>query len=572
MKNKLVALILVLIMALPLLSACQSNPAATVNPTIAATSANITSAAATTADATATAAVTEPAAGDSGIAPYGKYAKEVKVTMSLTSSSDWDKASTSGITLQKNLYSDYLKNTFNVVIDYVWSSPSDSYNQKVSLVIASGDVPDIMGVGKQEQIIQLQEAGMLADLTTSYETTAAPYIKAFYDSYGDRKFTTATFDGKLMAVPGLTPGYQHSFTWIRKDWLDKFGLSAPKTMDDLTNIAKTFIAKKAGGEGTIGFPLNNFVAGNYNSYANMDPLFASLGSSPRQWLKNAAGDYYYGTVAPETKTALAKVRDMYASGLIDQGFAARTSDDINAQLLSGKSGIFFGPWWMPDWPLGAAISNNAKADWQPYLAPLDSNGDFYALQQNPHASWSAVNAKCANPEVVWKLLNLSWSRGTIKELTDIRNITYKKENLGMPWQVVDMVQWSDAIPREYKVLQAAIDAKSSAGLAPEPLSFYTDMQKWLVDKDPTAWHTYGCRITGSGVASMPTKFVDNVYPATTPAMETKWANLQTMENQAMLEIIMGQKPIDYFDTFVQQWNNQGGKEIVAEVNAEMKAK
>lgn len=564
MKNKLVALMIVLIMVLPVLSACQSAaPATTANPTAAATESAVA--------ATATPAAT--AATDPGIEPYGKYAKEVTVTLGCVLSDNikaYDNAP-NGITLTNNAFNDYLKNTYNMVVKYAWLAPSDSYDQKVSLVIASGDLPDVMTVKKQEQVIQMQDAGMLADMTDSYTTTAADYIKAFYDNYGDRKFTTATFGGRLMAIPDLTPGYQHSFTWLRKDWLDKLGLPAPKTADDLIKIAQAFVDNKMGGDGTIGFALNKDVAGYYNSYANMDPMFASFHSFPRQWIKDASGNYYYGTVAPETKTALAKITDMYAKGLIDKGFAARTMDDVNALLLSGKCGIYFGPWWQPDWPLGAAISNDPKCDWEPYLAPVDSNGDFNAIQQNPHVEWLVVNAKYAHPEVAWKLANLAFDRDSDTTKNTIKNSPdYFNNKLQYPYYVPDMIQWSDAIPREYKVLQAAIDAKSPAGLAPEPLKFYNDMQKWLVDKDPTMWHVYGCRIVGSAAASLPTKFADNVYPATTPTMETKWANLKTLEDQTLLKIIMGEEPIDSFDQFVKDWNSQGGTEIVAEVNKQLK--
>ena len=60
------------------------------------------------------------------------------------------------------------------------------------------------------------------------------------------------------------------------------------------------------------------------------------------------------------------------------------------------------------------------------------------------------------------------------------------------------------------------------------------------------------------------------YPSTTPTMELKSSNLTDLRNEALFKIIMGNEPVDYFDTFVEQYNAQGGTEIAAEVNAQAK--
>jgi putative aldouronate transport system substrate-binding protein len=60
------------------------------------------------------------------------------------------------------------------------------------------------------------------------------------------------------------------------------------------------------------------------------------------------------------------------------------------------------------------------------------------------------------------------------------------------------------------------------------------------------------------------------YPYATPTMELRWSNLVDLENLAFIRIIMGQEPLDYFDTFVKQWNDQGGTRIAEEVTAQWK--
>lgn len=51
-------------------------------------------------------------------------------------------------------------------------------------------------------------------------------------------------------------------------------------------------------------------------------------------------------------------------------------------------------------------------------------------------------------------------------------------------------------------------------------------------------------------------------------MQLKWSNLEKLEADTYIQIIMGEQPVDYFDTFVENWKAQGGDEITTEVNEE----
>lgn len=51
----------------------------------------------------------------------------------------------------------------------------------------------------------------------------------------------------------------------------------------------------------------------------------------------------------------------------------------------------------------------------------------------------------------------------------------------------------------------------------------------------------------------------------TPTMEKKWTNLKKKEDEIFMKIIIGEEPVDSFDTFVKEWKAEGGDEITAEV-------
>ena len=311
-----------------------------------------------------------------------------------------------GDTLEDNEFTRLYKERWNMDVKVEWMAVDEAaLSQKVSLAITSGQMPDIMMVPNQVLLSQLVESDLVADLDSAYEIGMSPYNKAVLDTYGDRKFDTCTFDGKLKAISNYVPGYSYAFTWIRKDWLDKLGLEEPGSLEELQAVAKAFVEEDPDGNGqkdTIGLLCDQRVGGLYNSNHTMDPVFGYYGSYPRQWLTDESGNVTYGTIAPETKEALATLRQMYADKLIDEEFAVRNPNDINAPLAAGKCGIIFGPWWAA-YTLQDSINNDPDADWQPYLCPLDQNGEFKTYQQEIHTYWAVVRKDFPHPEALMKL-------------------------------------------------------------------------------------------------------------------------------------------------------------------------
>jgi hypothetical protein len=56
------------------------------------------------------------------------------------------------------------------------------------------------------------------------------------------------------------------------------------------------------------------------------------------------------------------------------------------------------------------------------------------------------------------------------------------------------------------------------------------------------------------------------YGARTARMNEVWPDLDTMENEYFHAIIIGNRPLDDFDSFVSEWKQNGGDEFTAGVN------
>lgn len=183
-----------------------------------------------------------------------------------------------GDTVDNNEYFRYIEKKLNVKVKFAWQTETDeAYQQKLSVSIASRDIPDAFLVN-EKRLKQLTEDDLIADLTDVYTKQASPLIKGYYESYGDRLLSRATINGKLMGLPSANIVGQHSITWIRQDWLDKLGMKPPKTLDELVAVAKAFIEKDPDGNSkndTYGITSIPELSA-YEGKNNFSPIFGSL--------------------------------------------------------------------------------------------------------------------------------------------------------------------------------------------------------------------------------------------------------------------------------------------------------
>jgi len=504
-------------------------------------------------------------ATDAAEGPYGKYNQEITLQIAMNASSQ-NTHMTNGDTPDNNEFYRYLDKKLNVKVTNTWrTETADAYNQKLSIALASRDLPDAFIVN-ETQLKQLVQAGSIADLTSAYKNYASPLYKSYYDSYGDRVLKRATFNGKLMALPATNIGGQFDYVWIRQDWLDKLGLQPPKTLDDLLKIADAFVNKDPDGNGkkdTYGFTGTPQIFGQFPF--SFDPILGTMHAYEGQWLKDASGNVTYSSIVPEMKTALAKLRDMYASGLIDKEFAVRK--DPKQLVASSQVGIVFGPWYTPNGNLRDSIKNDPKAEWKPYLAPLDANGKFNVYDQNPTGQFVVVRKDYPYPEAIVKVENMeiNGARAIDPEATNI----YK--GLGVLWSYWPLsiqIDMEDTVYKTHMEVKNAFQAKDPSKLNDEHKQWYDAAVKDAADpkKDPVAWALALSRMDGADLLGSSNIVMHrNAFFGLTQTMQIKRENLRKLENETFLKIIMGEVPIDEFDHFVSQWKSFGGDQMTKEV-------
>lgn len=515
--------------------------------------------------------------------PFGKY--EEPITLRIGTIVESSKSLLEGETLLDNQYTRNIKENLNIDVDYFFKASTANYNTKVNLAIASNDLPDAMIVGPVE-LKEMVEADQLADMTEVYHQYASPVIRTIIEGSGSKPLDSVTFNGKIMALPNvqLEADGVH-LLWIRKDWLDKLHLEPPRTMEDLEAVARAFVErdpdgnKKAdtigiAGPGSRGRLYANFLQSTNNLYG-FDGIFAAYNSYPGYWLKDN-DKVVYGSVQPETKEALSKIRELYSAGLIDQEMGVRQDQD--EPVASGKVGMFFGPWWSPYSSVGVSIRNNPDANWQAYALPLDRNGKYSPHMSTPTSRFVVVRKGYEHPEAAMKILNnlvLGESRGTFTtergpteyplKLTYALPDETEYEVKALRQVLAGTKQAQDFTDKpEYKLLSS--DAEKISTVKLPPYDKY-DIQYWDPAKDRAMWiRGYSLLVGGSPLVDNEINGVYSLTYSQTKTMESRWEKLQQLEDETFLAIIMGVTPLDAFDEFVEEWKRQGGDQIVQEVS------
>ena len=516
--------------------------------------------------------------------PFGAYPETIEYTLGKMTSVN-NSNMPENDTYTDNAYTRYIKSVINVQNVDVFEANDSQYDTNVSMAISMGSLPDIMVVSSQDEVEQLVEAGLIEDLTESYNNCISDRIRKMYESYGDSLKDMVTYDGKIMALPETNITDGPNLVWLRKDWMDKLGLSEPHTIDDVVNIVKHFISEDPGNNGmdasgkpnTVGLAVDTDVTGEcgYSSEFLLDIIFACFGAYPKQWIMSDDGEIVYGSVTDEAKEALSYISSLYNQGVIDNDFLLRTSTNICELIENGQCGSFFGPWWAPNNPLANAVSTNPDANWQPYLIATDSDGTTSYHSQNPCYKYVVVRKGYEHPEIAAKMISVMFDKVRF-DCTDSEEFkNYYQLNVEPTARPLSInVDYNNALSICYRNIDATISGrKNPDSLELLERSFYDACSEYIknANKTSTQWAAYMSRIKAcSLIAQDNIKVVDSLYFKTTDTMKSHWWRLKAKEKEAYLKIISGEEDISYFDTFVKEWNEQGGQIITSEVRESMK--
>ncbi len=492
-----------------------------------------------------------------------------------------------GDTYENNAYTRMLEDKLNVKIVDEFEANGDDYDRQVSLALSAGDIPDIMKVTTLDELQELYENDLIADLTESYESHASDYLKGIYDSYGGRALENVTFDGKIMAIPGTNADSGPSIVWIRSDWMDSLGITVDEdgngciTIEELEMVAKEFVDKNPGNaENVVGIALASWLtSSDPDGTYSMNSLAYAMGAFPKTWYEKDGG-IIYGSTTEEMKNALSTAAGWYRDGILDPQVGTRTWDDITALLANGQTGIAFGTWHIPDWLLNNVYALNKDASFQAY-ALEDANGKVNCKHNDATNGYMVVSKEFAHPELAVEIANLFYdeltnSSSVAEEFPEVAK--YMEDGVDGSTRPFNIeVNSYTSLLDDYKDLKQCLDGEITVEEihSAEQRTNAAVIGAYLEGtEDATGWAKYHSRMKGVNLIDELTEqdlfsWLTPVFPQTTPTMETNWANLEKLEEETFIKIVTGVEDVETgFAQFVENWNAQGGAQIIDEIAAQ----
>lgn len=495
--------------------------------------------------------------------PYGRYPETVVCTLGKMINAAYS-GMPEGDTYVNNAYTRYVKEKLNVEIDLTLSADSPSYTAMAEMAVTNGEIPDVMVIEDADLLQKMVENDMIEDLTPYYESCFSDRIKEIYDSYGGSCFSMATFDGKIYAIPETDIDTGANFIWLRKDWMNELGLEDPKTLEDVEEIIRQFLAAEMGGEGqTVGLLCDKSLVADTTQCYNAVPVFMEYGAYPGIWVPQEDGTIVYGTTLPETKEALSLLRRWYQEGILDQQFLLRNIRNNASLVENGRSGSFFGWWWAPNNPLQAAVASHPEQVWQPYLISNTEDGAVVSGLTYETEKYVVVRKGYEHPVLVMKIMSLvyDYARYEDKEATEIQEYFSRSVDPTATPFVVNC-DYRDAIQRTTGKLQSVLEGEEEEStLNTLERGYYNSCVSWLGDQESKAseWAAYTSRITAVGqLMETEVTYINEGYSRGFCGIIPD--ALLEFENEYLLKIIIGENSLSSFDDMVESWYARGGSE------------
>lgn len=501
--------------------------------------------------------------------PLGKYSPEINITAGGRQFEE--QVFAEGDTYDNNIWTRTFKEELGINLKYAWIAANLQYGDKVNVIIASGDIPDILQVNAT-QFARLLDSDLIEiDLMGYIDDYALPMVKDFYTSQGEDSYTAAMSGGKLAAFPSMyTASDTAQFMWIRTDWLEKLNLSEPRTMDELLTVMDAFVNDDPDGNGekdTYAMAIYKDYTGGFNS---IEGFLAGYHAYLNLWIRDGSGKIVYSSFQPEMKPALAKLAEMYKDGWLDREYGVKDPNKAAELLAANKVGIQFGAMWNSIYPLIDSYNIIPGADWK--ALPLVSADDKPALSglPSPITDYIVIRKGYKNPEVVIKMLNL-FSEKVYGENGDYKKYSQDPDS-GMAHY--KLTPWTAMFAPAFKNLTAyrkIRDGIDPATMNPEEKTLYDDViafeggnrEKWAMTR------VFG---KGSSYEVMDYYVNNDLFYFTqymgidTPAQLDKMPLLEKLVSDMLTKIIMGKDSVDSFDDYVKQAKEIGLDEVEKEVN------
>lgn len=202
--------------------------------------------------------------------------------------------------------------------------------EAIPLIIASGDLPDMMWMSGPDIIHENGENGALVNLLDHMDKM--PNLKAWIDKHPDETNSLLSHDGKLYMHPASGAYGDWDGLWLhREDIFKKHNIASPTTYDEFYDVLV-----KLKEQYPDSYPLY------IPDWGAMNEIALSFGTANDYYYNEQAGEWRYGAIEDNYKQGVQFLADAYRDKLIPQEFGNLDSNKRNELVTTDRTFILFG--------------------------------------------------------------------------------------------------------------------------------------------------------------------------------------------------------------------------------------
>lgn len=213
----------------------------------------------------------------------------------------------------------------NTDVEWIFYA-DDMYYERLTLLYTSGELPDILVVGKNAEFFNACENDFFWDVTDYVDDYAN------LSTIPEATRANASINGRMYGIPRSRTLARNGVGY-RLDWLNNLGLKEPTTLDEFYDMLYAFTYDDPDGNGqndTYGFVLS--------SYTGPWDIMQLWFGAPNGWGIDENGDLIPAHMTDEYDEALKWFRQIYSEGLINPDFRDLPTDDWDVMLRTGVGG------------------------------------------------------------------------------------------------------------------------------------------------------------------------------------------------------------------------------------------
>ena len=414
----------------------------------------------------------------------------------------------------------------NSKLDVEWV-PSGDLNAKLDLMLASGDLPEVVAYqfNNRPTFLRAIKNGAFWDLTDFLgDMSDYPNLR---DNLAEDALKYLSVDGRVYGLPRSRSRIDGGIK-IRQDWLEQLDLPVPTTFDEYEETLKQIVDADLDGNGrrdTVGLlyvndPFSAFQVG----FGLFDPTY------------NEEGGLITPRLTPQGIEMTAWFRGLYEQGLMSQEFAVMKESQAEELFKTNRAASYGRPiWW--DYDFEEAMRMSGQEDAKILNLHLQGPaGDAVALETGVAGGFYI--SKKVPEEKVWRLL-------------DYFEMTASQEVSDFSYYGIEGVHYTEEEGQKILTDQGAKEVNTtSKGVG---VLTYNKYGKVISASGDKAYND--AKIAEVGHFDEIGKISPNTYTATEAWINT-WPKYESEFNNMYTKAIVGQITMEEFEAHVDMLNNQ----------------